>query len=284
MAALVCGKRSNSIFSDDQFHASPPSSKRIRCSAAGFFSPSGDICSSPPPDNSAASDPLACLKLLFPDLDQEFIKRAFEASGYDLDSAIKSLHTLLLEPEGRNLAIAESKASAGLDVDSLLSMEGNLNHNVKAAASLDQSPNSSLPKDGREWVELIVREMTIATNMDDARARAAKALEMLEKSIATRAYSDATEGSQKENVMLKERVQELFRENDILKRAVTIQHGQLKEFDDRIQELQHLKEIVVPRQEEQMRTLKMNNYALALHLRQAEQNSSMPGKFHPDIF
>lgn len=45
--------------------------------------------------------------------------------------------------------------------------------------------------DGMEWVELFVREMMSASNIDDARARASRALEALEKSICTRAGAEA---------------------------------------------------------------------------------------------
>lgn len=50
--------------------------------------------------------------------------------------------------------------------------------------------------DGPEWVELFVREMMSASNMDDARARAARALEVLEKSICARAGAEAAKSFQ----------------------------------------------------------------------------------------
>lgn len=46
---------------------------------------------------------------------------------------------------------------------------------------------NNLPADGTEWVDLFVREMMSATNIDDARSRARTVLESLEKSIGTRA-------------------------------------------------------------------------------------------------
>lgn len=39
------------------------------------------------------------------------------------------------------------------------------------------------PMDSAEWVELFVREMMSASNIEDAKARASRALEVLEKSI-----------------------------------------------------------------------------------------------------
>ena len=62
------------------------------------------------------------------------------------------------------------------------------------------------------------------------------------------------------------------------------QQKRQKESDDQSQELQHLRQMVTQYQE-QLRTLEVNNYALTLHLKQAQQNnSSIPGRFHPDVF
>ena len=83
--------------------------------------------------------------------------------------------------------------------------------------------------------------------------------------------------------MLKEQMEALIQENIILKRAICIQHERQKEYEDRNQELQHLKQLVSQYQE-QLRTLEVNNYALTMHLKQAEQSSSIPGRFHPDVF
>ena len=58
------------------------------------------------------------------------------------------------------------------------------------------NPNA-LPADGNEWVELFVREMMSASSVDDARARAARVLEVLEKSIRAHAGAEAAENIQK---------------------------------------------------------------------------------------
>ena len=50
--------------------------------------------------------------------------------------------------------------------------------------------------DGAEWVELFVREMVSASNIDDARNRASRALEFLEKSIRARASAETSQGLQ----------------------------------------------------------------------------------------
>ena len=60
------------------------------------------------------------------------------------------------------------------------------------ATDNDQTNNHS-----SEWVELFVREMTNASDIDDARARASRALEALEKSIVERAGAEASQNLHK---------------------------------------------------------------------------------------
>lgn len=47
----------------------------------------------------------------------------------------------------------------------------------------NQSAHEKNPRNGAEWVELFVTEMKNATSVDDARCRAMRMLESLEKSI-----------------------------------------------------------------------------------------------------
>lgn len=137
---------------------------------------------------------------------------------------------------------------------------------------------------GSEWVELFVREMMSASDIDDARARASRALEALEKSIMERAGTEAVHNLHKvqptayarfihstctprqikqlcfaflqENVMLKEQLAIYLRENAVLKRGVAIQHERQKEFDERTQEVHSLKQLVLQYQE-QIKTLEV---------------------------
>lgn len=61
--------------------------------------------------------------------------------------------------------------------------------------------------------------------------------------------------------MLKEQIEVLLRENTILKRAVSIQHERQKEYDDRNQEVQQLKQLIAQYQE-QLKTLEVKAGAL----------------------
>ena len=76
-------------------------------------------------------------------------------------------------------------------------MTGNVDHADENGIALNQSAACNLPSSGSEWVELIVREMTNASNMDDARARASMVLEGLEKSIVARASAQAAQNFHK---------------------------------------------------------------------------------------
>lgn len=50
--------------------------------------------------------------------------------------------------------------------------------------------------------------------------------------------------------MLKQQIEALLRENTILKRAVAIQHERHKEFEDKNEELQQLRQLVSQYQEQ----------------------------------
>ncbi|KAG1363960.1 hypothetical protein COCNU_11G007870 [Cocos nucifera] len=345
MSALVCGKRSSSVF-EELLHTPPPSSKRARCSA-GASSPTA-ILLSPVRPSSASSSPafdrndddddnnsggscnpysphLAHLRSLFPNMDPQifllymkyghfsvihvkkrnllcfdgiendsmlissscilvlFLERALEASGNDLDSAIKSLNDLHLESADINFDSARTKPESGIETNIHVLTEGVMNNNGAEEAAENPHGAACLPTDGSEWVDLFVGEMMNATDMDDARVRASRVLEVLEKSIVTHASAEAMQNFHRENVMLKEQVEVVLRENAVLKRAVAIQHERQNVYEERSQELQRLKQLVSQYQE-QLRTLEVNNYALTMHLRQAQQSSSIPGRFHPDVF
>ncbi|KAG1327134.1 hypothetical protein COCNU_01G010680 [Cocos nucifera] len=273
MSALVCGKRSSSVF-EELLHTPPPASKRVRCSA-GASSPTASLLSPPRPSASGSqafdrsdddnnndsllsgnfnSVHLAHLRSLFPDMDPQFLERALEASGNDLDSAIKSLNDLHLESADINLDSVVSKPENGSETNVHISTEGIMNNSGPDGDAENVHGAESFPTCGSEWVELFVREMMNATDMDDARARTSRVLEVLEKSIVSRAGAEAMQRFHKENMMLKEQVEVLLGENAILKRAVAIQHECQKEYDERSQELQHLKQLVSQYQE-QLRTL-----------------------------
>lgn len=263
MAVAVCGNK-RSFFED--LPSSPPVSKRVRCSSASpsKFTP-------PPPTTTTAPQLLDRLRSLFPQLEPQLLERALEECNADLDSTIKKLNELCSRSDQERLGFKEelgTNSAAGEET---------------AAASDSSSDPSGFPQNGAEWVELFVKEMTSATSMDDARARASRVLEILEKSIMARASDEAAQSFQKENATLREQIETVIRENSILKRAVAIQHERQKDYENRNREVEYQKQMVSQYQE-QLRTLEINNYALSMHLKQAQQSSSIPGCFHPDVF
>ncbi|KAA0063530.1 uncharacterized protein E6C27_scaffold329G00350 [Cucumis melo var. makuwa] len=282
MSAIVCGKRS--LFED---LPTPPVSKRIRCSSSSpvRFSPprSSNQSVSPFPQTSSSQSAYLVdyLRAIFPDMDKQLLERALEECGDDLDLAIRSLNQLHLGYNDRNLGSASNSSDVALEAN--VQPQSQADTQGEAAIAEDATASENLPTNGAEWVDLFVNEMTSASNMDDARSRASRVLEVLEKSICARANAEAANNFHQENKMLREQVEALIQENTILKRAVSIQHERQKEFEGRNQELQHLKELVSQYQE-QLKTLEVNNYALTVHLKQAQQSSSIPGRFHPDVF
>ncbi|PIA55442.1 hypothetical protein AQUCO_00700026v1 [Aquilegia coerulea] len=198
------------------------------------------------------------------------MEKVFEES-YDLESAIKSLNELCLGSANRDIESATVKTdrpSQGIE------------NNGSGTVTW---PVSNLPKNGAEWVELLVNEMQSSSDIDDAKTRASKVLEALEKTIHTQAVVEGGNNMHKEIAMLKEQMEVLIRENGILKRAVAIQHERRKEANKSSTELQHLNQLVGQYQE-RVRTLEVNNYALSMHLKQAQESNFMPACFYPDIF
>ncbi|PWA57504.1 UBA-like protein [Artemisia annua] len=261
MSAMVCGKRS--YF--EELEGSPVT-KKHRCSS-----------SSPV---KMTSSPLDRLLELFPNLDNQLLEKALEENGNDLDSAIKSLNEVCLAyVNGNSGSAAMSNAAT-----------------TEEYAENSAAPDN-IPRSGAEWVELFVTEMTNATSIDDARSRCMRMLESLEKSITERAGGEAAQSLHKENMVLKERIEALLRENmvskeqieallrenTILKRAVVHQHERQKDYDSITQENQHLKQLVSMHME-RVRNLEVEKYALTMHLKEAQEGSSMPGRFHPDVF
>ncbi|MED6189245.1 hypothetical protein PIB30_093948 [Stylosanthes scabra] len=258
MSAAVCGSK-RSFF--EELPPSPPLSKKLRYSSPIRFPPSSLV------DH---------LRTFFPHMDELVLERALQECGNDLDAAIKRLNELCLgTTDGNSVTAEEPQAEVNVDTDKL-------EDDGKASASNNLSAVDNLPKDGAEWVDFFVREMMVATSVDDARARAAKMLEALEKSISARVSAEAT-NIQKENLLLKEQIQVLIKERNSFKNAFRIQHERFSDYDEKNQELQHLKQLVSQYQE-QIRTLEVNNYALAMHLKQAQQSNPFPGHFPPDVF
>ncbi|KAL6596897.1 hypothetical protein ACP70R_047031 [Stipagrostis hirtigluma subsp. patula] len=283
MSAAVCGKRASSFFEDQQLpHAAstPPPSKRARLRVSIGGGGSG----SPSPPRPRGADPalVAAARARFPAVGLEFIEKALADCENDLDSATQCLLNLQVESSEYN-GSHMSKSPVGMSPEGQSPDEGILDDD-EISLSVETVPCAeNLPSSSTQWVEVLMNEMASASNMDDAKARASRVLEVFEKSMTSHIGAEAHQNFQKENLVYKEQFEAVIRENTILKKAVAIQHERQKEHDERSQELQQLKQLVVQYQE-QVRNLEVNNYALSMHLRQAQQGSSIPGHFNRHIF
>ena len=68
---------------------------------------------------------------------------------------------------------------------------------VDGISTKDNLTRDTVQLEGAEWVELLLREMQSATSTDDARYRATRVLESLEKSISVRASAEAAQSVHK---------------------------------------------------------------------------------------
>jgi hypothetical protein len=79
------------------------------------------------------------------------------------------------------------------------------------------------------------------------------------------------------------KLDDILRENVILKRAVQIQNTKLQEASAKDQEVAGLKQLLGQYQE-RLRHLELSNYSLALHLQKATDDRSQPTNRPPDVF
>lgn len=283
MSAAVCGKRS--LFED--LHSSPPISKRLRFALGNsptWFASTPSLSTSGPRSGPTfdscleAGSLLSQLHALFPDMEEQVVEKVLEASNNDLDCAIKSLNLLRLSSsQPATTGHVDQHASDLCSPFSGRPDELSIQQEQQAEAS-----SAPVQSEGSKWVELLVSQMMNASDLESARARAMCTLEAFEKTVMSRSAA-VIDDVQKENVALKEQNRGLMHDNQILKRAVAIQHERQQDHEGRALELQQVKQLLSQYQD-QVRTLELNNYSLTLHLRQAQEGSSMPGRFHPDVF
>ncbi|KAL5724775.1 hypothetical protein ACHQM5_007995 [Ranunculus cassubicifolius] len=129
------------------------------------------------------------------------------------------------------------------------------------------APTDKIPTNGAEWVELLVSEMTRATGIDNAKVRATNILQGLENSIRAEAGVQV-ENLQKENATFKEQM-------EVLSKVVVKQFQRLKEADNKIEEVENLKQTI--------QRLEIKNYGLKVNL-QAQNSKCIPMNFHPDVY
>ncbi|GMY14579.1 CUE domain-containing protein [Fagus crenata] len=269
MSAGVCGKR---VGFEEIFGPSSPTScssaKRPRSSSFG----------------SGSDDSVLVLLQMFPDLDPKLVETVCRNHNNKIEDAIVSLREhSFTDVNARNRSQSSDSANivncADVPGQSTATCSQMPEQRVEDVKDMRATVDYGNSMDGSKWVDLFVHEMMNATDIDDARGRAARILEAFEHSIT--APSRASE--ELEHASLKEHLQSLLNDNQILKRAVSIQHERNLEHEDRIKGVEQLKH-VLSQYQEQVRSLELTNYSLKLHLQRAQESSSIPGQFHPDIY
>uniref|UniRef100_A0A453T754 Uncharacterized protein n=1 Tax=Aegilops tauschii subsp. strangulata TaxID=200361 RepID=A0A453T754_AEGTS len=139
------------------------------------------------------------------------------------------------------------------------------------------------PANSTEWADLIVKEMSSASDLNDARNRAFRILEMFGKSTANCSTPNEAQKMREEHKILKQMLGGLLHQNGVLKRAFLIQHNRLKDYQDMVRERSQFKEIV-DKYQQQIKALEDRNYVLSLHLAQSDHRSGISGHRNPDVF
>lgn len=262
MPALVCRKRSYVDESPFTF------AKKLR----RFYSSAASPPPPPPRFRPHKFDLLHDLHQRFPSMASQVIKNVAEQCDNDVEAAIALIYKLNL---GELDSVVE-EPNSGTIIDEAI-----------AIPSEDSTVHEKNATRGEEFVQLLVTEMKNATSIDDAKAHAARVLQKFEKAIRSHTTSETAQDLHKENLLLKEQLGGVVGENTILKRAVAIQLERHKGLDDKVREVEHMKELVTQYQE-QLRRLGVKNYALAMHLQQAlpqpHQSNFTHGRFPPDVF
>ncbi|KAF0898594.1 hypothetical protein E2562_008179 [Oryza meyeriana var. granulata] len=160
-----------------------------------------------------------------------------------------------------------------------LNLDSGDDDGAAAAASDPDPPEPPAPQaaPGAEerayYVETMLSEMSSATSMDDARERGLRVLD---------AFGAAVDASSRDGAAA--RLDAASRQSDILKRAVLFHH-RLRQTQEAAQEELRRQ---VDDYKEQVRRLEATNYALSLHLRQADLHrgggAMAPGPGNPEIF
>ena len=222
--------------------------------------------------NSYSPTVLVALKALFPSMSDETIAGVLDKYGEDIDAAIKHLNELQLSAPGpskfhEQLMKRESLPDGRSTIaEEQLSVEAG-----KASVNSEEIKRVEREKTAEEWVDLLVHQMSVAKNVDDAKGKATELLREFEGAVLSHSKPH-------------DRVQELERENALLKRAVGIQNARLHEMsakyggsEDITSAFEALKE--------KCQNLEMQNYSLQLHLKQATStDDTMVPRSNPDVY
>jgi pyruvate/2-oxoglutarate dehydrogenase complex dihydrolipoamide acyltransferase (E2) component len=155
--------------------------------------------------------------------------------GDNIDAAIKHLTELRLTVAGS--AAAGHAAAAAAEQQQVeeqppqqpAQQEPQQHHTGPPATASATDVNGKGPRSAEEWVEVVVREMSAASDLADASSRASRVLRAFEQAAVSHAQSAG--GSDSAEVpRLRSQLAEAQRENQLLKRAVAIQNARMQEL------------------------------------------------------
>lgn len=238
---------------------------------------------------------LAALRGLFPEMSDKVIADVLAEYGDNIDAAIKHLTDLrLATPSTSAVATAEQQAAAAAAAAEQHAAAAEQRRQQEQAAAAQQERQQQ-PQQGaadaaagqlrsaEEWIDIVVQEMAAAKDITDARARASKVLQAFEQA----AVQHAKQGAPGDAEQLRSQLAEATRENQLLKRAVAIQNTRLQELSGKEAEVAQLRQMLEGFQQK-VHSLEVQNYSLALHLRQATdgKDAMVAGGLNknPDVF
>lgn len=216
---------------------------------------------------------------------QQTLKNVLEGCGDNLDEAIRSLQALKIAAgqceerlsAAKNVvqdATAKHLSSAG-DENNASTMGERVGSVSDERTTSDfatgEGENPCPQRTADEWVDIVVGEMSRSADMEDAKKRAANVLGKFEQDVIKIVGVE------------RERVRQLLEENNILKRAVAIQNQRMAESAGKDKEIEHLRHLLTQCQDH-LHKAEMNQYALALHLRQATGENTLGEKRIPDVY
>lgn len=243
------------------------SSKRARC----FGGPQGRF---PFYESHTILHPatLSAVRALFPEMDEQVLSEVLAECGPNIDAAIRKLNQLRLTQREDVHSMSRDEGPGSPVV------AGGGTGGGEGVAEAGLSPHH--PRTGEGWVDLLVQEMAAASDLEDARRRAARVLQSFEAFLTAR-KGDVPGTPDKSSANMK--LEEVLRENVILKKAVQIQNAKLQESTIKDQEIESLKHLVSEYQEK-VKALELNNYSLALHLQKATSSHTLLGQRNPDVY
>ncbi|EFN57660.1 hypothetical protein CHLNCDRAFT_142806 [Chlorella variabilis] len=228
---------------------------------------------------------VTALRGLFPEMSDKVIADVLAEYGDNIDAAIKHLTDLRLSAASSSAAISEQAAAMAAAAAEQHQQQQQQQSAAEAPSSNGGgTATTAVPKSAEEWVDFVVHEMAAAKDMADARARASKVLQAFEQAAVQHSKH---QGSAPDPERLRGQLCEAQRENQLLKRAVAIQNARLQELSGKEAEVAQLRQMLEGFQQK-VHALEVQNYSLALHLKQAaDGKDAMQAagfKNNPDVF